>query len=208
MRSWLFVLLLFSALPAAAKERHLLYVASPGIRNYVEFGGVGLLGFDLDAGYKCVRRIPTLPVKPGEPAENVKGIAASAKTGRLFMSTPQRLLAFDLLTDKLIWNHTYEGGCDRMALSPDGKVLYVPSFEGPHWNVIDGATGEVGRKIEPRSGAHNTIFGPAGRWVYLAGLKSPQLSIADASKHEVVRTVGPFSAPVRPFTVNGRETLI
>jgi hypothetical protein len=40
----------------------LLYVASPGIRNYVEYGGVGILVFDIDNGYKFVRRIPTWDV--------------------------------------------------------------------------------------------------------------------------------------------------
>jgi hypothetical protein len=42
--------------------------------------------------------------------------------------------------------------------------------------------------------------------MYIAGLRSPLLSIADTSKHEVVATVGPFSAAIRPFTVNGVES--
>src|SRR6185312_5344816 len=65
----------------AADSHHLLYVASPGIRNYVEYGGVGILVFDIDNGYKFVRRISTWDVAEGKKAENVKGIAASAKTG-------------------------------------------------------------------------------------------------------------------------------
>jgi hypothetical protein len=42
---------------SAAVERQLLYVASPGTRNYVENGGVGILVFDSDNGYKFVRRV-------------------------------------------------------------------------------------------------------------------------------------------------------
>lgn len=34
-----------------------LYAAVPGIRNYVELGGIGLLVFDRDDGYKLVKRI-------------------------------------------------------------------------------------------------------------------------------------------------------
>ena len=64
--------------PTAPRERHLLYVASPGTRNYTQYGGVGVLVFDIDSGYKFVRRIPTWPVVEGKDAENVKGIAASA----------------------------------------------------------------------------------------------------------------------------------
>src|SRR2546430_6146585 len=64
-------------------EKHFLYVALPGIRNYVEYGGVGILVYDIDAGYKVVKRIPTWTVPPGQQPENVKGIAASVKTGKL-----------------------------------------------------------------------------------------------------------------------------
>src|SRR5690242_8229665 len=47
--------------------------------------------------------------------------------------------------------------CDRMAMMPDGKLLYVPSFERDIWNVVDGASGAVVATIETRSGAHNTV---------------------------------------------------
>src|SRR5215831_3282763 len=93
---------------AEGGERHLLYVASPGVRNYVEYGGVGVLVFDRDAGYRFVKRIPTFEVPAGLAAENVKGIAASAATGRLYVSTPKRLAAIDLATDKMLWNREYE----------------------------------------------------------------------------------------------------
>ena len=50
----------------SAAEQHLLYVASPGTRNYVEYGGVGILVFDIDKGYRFVRRIPTWNVAEGK----------------------------------------------------------------------------------------------------------------------------------------------
>ena len=192
---------------AADGERHYLYVASPGIRNYVEYGGVGILVFDMDNGHRFVKRIPTFTMAAGESAENIKGIAASAATGRVYISTPKRLAAFDLRTERLVWNKTYEGGCDRMALSPDGRILYVPSFEGPHWHAIDAMSGDVLAKIVTDSGAHNTLYGADGSRVYLAGLKSPILAIADPKTHKVVGGVGPFSAAVRPFTINAKQTL-
>src|SRR5215210_1245648 len=64
------VLLLVATAPAP-KERHLLYVASPGTRNYTEYGGVGLLVFDIDDGYRFVRRIPTWTTPEGKSPENV-----------------------------------------------------------------------------------------------------------------------------------------
>src|SRR5947207_6083527 len=114
----LFAASLLPAQPPAGKEKHLLYVASPGIRNYEEYGGVGVLVFDIDDGYRFVKRIPTWTVPPGQKPENVKGIAASAKTGRLYVTSLNRMLALDVVTGKKLWDKAYEGGCDRMAISP------------------------------------------------------------------------------------------
>jgi DNA-binding beta-propeller fold protein YncE len=195
-------------LPLAAAEQHLLYVASPGTRNYVEYGGVGILVFNIDNGYKFVRRIPTWSVPDGQKPENVKGIAASAKTGRVYVTSLNRMIAVDAISGKKIWDKSYEGGCDRLAISPDGKILYVPQLEGPLWHVVNSATGDVISSIETKSGSHNTIYAADGAHVFLAGLKSPLLSVADAKTHKVASTVGPFENVIRPFTVNGSNSLV
>ncbi|MGB8474629.1 MAG: hypothetical protein WCE61_11155 [Candidatus Acidiferrum sp.] len=192
---------------AAQNESHRLYVAVPGIRNYLQYGGVGILVYDMDHGYKLLERIPTWHVPPGQPAENVKGIAASAKTGRLYVTTFRRLACFDLVTGKKVWEKPLPGGADRLAISPDGQLLYVPTFEGPFWNVVNAVNGEVLAKITLDSGAHNTIYAPDGSRVYLAGLHSPLLAVADAKTHAVINKIGPFSNFIRPFTINGAQTL-
>jgi len=201
------LLLLFALIPGAS-DHHFLYVAEPGIRNYVEYGGVGVLVYDIDAGYTFVRRIPTQEVPAGKEPENVKGIAASAATGRLYVTTIKRLMAFDLATDKKLWDKELEGGADRLAVSPDGRTLYVPTLEGPHWTVVDAMTGDVRAKVVTKSGAHNTIYGPDGKRVYLAGLTSPLLRVADPSTNTVVKEVGPFATVIRPFTINGSQTRV
>ena len=190
-----------------AKPKHLLYAASPGIRNYEEYGGTGILVFDIDDGYRFVKRIPTWDVPPGQKAENVKGIVASAGTGKVYVTTYARMMALDAVTGDKLWERPYDAGCDRLAISPDGATLYVPQFEGAFWHVIDAASGRVVAKIETKSGSHNTIYASDGTHVYLAGLRSPLLSIADAATHQVISMVGPFSDMIRPFTVNGRGTL-
>lgn len=198
---------LLSCRPGLAEERHYLYVAEPGIRNYVQYGGVGVLVFDIDHGFRFVKRISTWETPAGKEPENVKGIAASAATGRLYVTTFNRMAAFDLASGRKIWDRAYEGGCDRLAISPDGRTLYVPSFESAFWNVVDAVNGNVNAKIETKSGSHNTIYGLDGSRVYLAGLRSPLLSVADTKTH-ALQTVGPFSNFIRPFTVNGRGTLV
>ncbi len=184
-----------------------LYVAEPGIRNYLEYGGHGLLVFDIDHGHRLLKRIGTGGLDPKGVPINVKGICASARTGRVYVSTIKQLMCLDLLTGSMLWERTYPEGCDRMAIAPDGKTLYVPSFEGPTWNVVDAVSGNVIAQVKPDSGAHNTIYGANGAEVYMAGLKSPVLSIASTKDHTIARTVGPFSNRIRPFTVNGKQTL-
>jgi DNA-binding beta-propeller fold protein YncE len=188
-------------------ERRLLYVATPGVRNYLEYGGHGLVVFDIDNGHKFVKRIPTGGLDAAGKPLNVKGVCASAGTGRIYISTTQQLLALDLVSEKLLWEKRYEGGCDRMSITPDGATIYLPSLEGPHWHVVNAADGAVIKKIIPNSGSHNTVVALDGRLAYLAGLRSPLLTVVDTSTNEVVKTVGPFAAAIRPFTVNGASTL-
>ncbi len=190
----------------AAPKRY-LYVATPGIRNYLEYGGHGLLVFDIDDNYRFVKRIPTAGLDEKGAPINVKGICASLATNCVYISTIKTVQCIDLVTEKIKWERKYEDGCDRMAISPDGKTIYLPTFEKDFWAVVDAATGDVKQKIVTNSGAHNTVFGLNGKEVYLAGLRSPYLTVVNAQKPSETRQVGPFSASIRPFTVNGKQTL-
>jgi len=202
----LLLTLFFGAEPEQPAQRF-LYVACPGIRNYLEFGGHGLLVFDIDRRHQFVKRIPTQGLDDKGAPLNVKGICASADTGRVTISTTQSLQSIDLVTEKVVWEKKYDGGCDRMAISPDGRIIFVPSLEKDHWHAVDGVTGDVLKRVEPQPGAHNTVFGPDGTKVYLAGLRSPVLKIVDPRTHEFVGECGPFNLSIRPFTINGRQTL-
>src|SRR3954468_24547474 len=91
-------------------ERRLLYVAEPGIRNYLEYGGHGVLVYDIDQGHKLLRRIKASGLDEKNQPLNIKGICASAVTKRLYVSTTRTLTCFDLLTDKIIWEKGYDRG--------------------------------------------------------------------------------------------------
>src|SRR5437762_2670397 len=142
--------------PHAQQPQRFLYAALPGVGggNNLSYGGAGILVFDIDHGHRFVRRIPlqgTAPPTPiaatgrsgrGNAQEAIKGIAAHAQTARLYVSTSRRVAAYDLLTDTLVWEQSYEGrGTDRIALSPDGKTLYAPELGAPKWMVADASTG-------------------------------------------------------------------
>ena len=184
-----------------------LYVVVPGIRDYLEYGGHGILVYDISDNYKLVKRIPTGGLKANGTPSNVKGVAVSLSTNSIYITTLEALQRIDLATEKMVWEKKYEGGCDRLSISPDGKTIYLPTLEKEHWNVVNAETGEVIKQIFTNSGAHNTLYGPDGTQVYLAGLRTPTLGVSDTRTHEMIKQVGPFSSAVRPFTINGSQTL-
>jgi DNA-binding beta-propeller fold protein YncE len=189
------------------QEKRLLYVGTPGVRDYLTNGGHGVLVFDIDHDHRFVKRIPLAGLdEKGQPL-NIKGIAANARSKRLYVTTTRTLTCLDLVSEKILWEKPYEGGCDRLALGPDGKVIYLPSLEKAHWHVVDARTGNIIAKLTPDSGAHNTIYGLDGAHAYLAGLKSPLLRVTETKNHTICREVGPFSNVIRPFTINGGGTL-
>ncbi len=208
---WVILLLTFWAAANAraaesAEVRRYLYVMTPGIRNYLDYGGAGILVFDIDHDHRFVKRFATSASAVPQP-ENIKGVCADAAGGRLYFTTLTRLYAVDLVTEKTLWDKALPNGTDRPSLTPDGRILYVPSLEQDTWNVVDAPSGTVLTNILTRSGAHNTVVSRDGTRMYLGGLKSPKLFVADTRTHRIVQEVGPFSSAIRPFTVNGRATL-
>lgn len=205
------LLTLGSTLPVLAQKagvKRYLYVATPGIRDYLGYGGHGILVFDINNNHRFVKRIPTKGLHPDGTPSNVKGIAVSVSLNSIYVSTLEGLQRIDLATDKIVWEKMYTGGCDRMSISPDGKTMYLPSLEKDFWNVVDCETGDVIKKIHVVKRAHNTIYALSGKRVYMADIGSPVLMVADPAKNEIVERVGPFANFIRPFTINGAENLV
>ena len=193
---------------AAPPVKRYLYVAVPGIRDYLGYGGHGILVFDINDKHRFVKRIATRGFHPDRRPSNVKGIAVSIPLNSIYISTLESLQRIDLTTEKLVWEKFFEGGCDRMAISPDGKTMYLPSLEKSFWNVVDCASGNIIKKLEVHKRAHNTIYGPSGKLVYLDDIASPWLYVAETKTHTLVNKIGPFANYIRPFTINGKETLV
>jgi DNA-binding beta-propeller fold protein YncE len=148
------------------------------------------------------------------------GVVASPATGKLYVSFGGQggskgngsMLAYDLRRNRVIWRQSYDTGIDSMAITPDGRTIYMP--QGEHsdsrsWSVIDGATGTVTGSIDAGARPHNTIMGLNGNYVYLGGVGYPYLDVASTATSTVVREIGPLHGPGagRPFTINGSQTL-
>jgi len=209
MKKLSILILLFCLIASThAQNKRFLYVAVPGIRDYLGYGGHGILVFDINNNHKFVKRIKTKGFHPDNTPSNVKGIAVSIPLNSIFISTLESLQRIDLTTEKIIWEKQFEGGCDRMSISPDGTTMYLPSLEKEFWNVIDCKDGNIIKKIEVNKRAHNTVYSHSGNTVYLDDIASPWLYIADAKNHTLSGKIGPFSNFVRPFTINGKESIV
>src|SRR5471030_2066336 len=203
------------------QTQRFIYAALPGVGggNNVSYGGAGILVFDIDHGHKFVKRVamptslalpPSTNGGPMSPQEAIKGIAAHAGSARLYVSTNRRVAAFDLVTDKLVWEQRYEDrGTDRIALSPDGATLYAPELGAPKWVVADAKTGALISTIDKPGSPHNTQYSDDGTRVYFeAEGNTRTMSVVDAKTPTIVKEIGPFGNMVRPFTFNGAQTLL
>ena len=169
--------------------------------------------YDIDRGNAFVRTIPLPNLGPAS------GVVASPVSATLYVSYGGAggyqgngsLLAYDLRRGRILWQRRYGTGIDSMAITPDGRTIYMPvgEFSGSGtWKIIDAATGQVTGSIAAGAGPHNTIVGPGGRFVYLGSVDYPYLEVASTATNKVVKEIGPLHGPgVRPFTINGSQTL-
>jgi DNA-binding beta-propeller fold protein YncE len=150
----------------------------------------------------------------------VRGAVASAVTGMLYISygsdraSGGSLLKYNLMTDQVVWTKQYPFGVDSMSISPDGNTIYMPTGELVSrgiWEVIDANRGSVTASIDSRgTGPHNTVVSADGARVYLGTRYSNYLAVASAETNQVIRNIGPVggSGGIRPFTINGAQSLI
>jgi DNA-binding beta-propeller fold protein YncE len=145
-----------------------------------------------------------------------RGIAASPVTHRLYVSFGGdggpaghgSLLAYDLVRHKVVWRRDYATGIDSMAVTPDGKGIYMPQGElspSSNWTILDGASGKVRGTVAGGLGPHNTIVGLDGRYAYLGGRNADFLTVVSTRTNRVVRRLGPLKHGVRPFTIDASQ---
>jgi DNA-binding beta-propeller fold protein YncE len=167
--------------------------------------------YDLDSAFKLVKRI-SVPTSAG-----VRGSVASAVTGILYLSYGSdrsavgSLLAYDLRTDTVLWQHHYPTGIDSMSITADGSKIYMPTGElapGGIWEVLNARNGSVIGSIDTKGkGPHNTVLSPNDSHVYMGLRASNYLIVANTVSNTVIKKIGPVVGGIRPFTINGKETL-
>ena len=170
--------------------------------------------YSIDHGNRLVQTV-SLP----SIGTSIHGVVASPRTGRLYIAYGQQkppggsLLAYDLRRGRVLWHRTYPFGIDSMAISPNGRWIYMPAGEGTtdgRWRIIAAA-----ERRAPPAGRSKARSGRTTRsWGRAAGTCTSAASTTRISRwraphtNQVVRKLGPLNGPgVRPFTINGSQTL-
>jgi hypothetical protein len=182
------------------RDRRLVYIAVPGGSAGGQFSsertGVGIVVLDVDRDFEFVKRIPTWNVPASMSPEEVSGIAASRATNMIYLSTRGRLAAFDLGTDRKVWEQTYDGSCcERPEVTP-------------FWYVINAQDGALKGKIQaPKSNfAHNMGLSADGNTVFMAP-NGVTMTVGDVPSMKALKTIT-FSDHVRPFVINHDATRV
>ena len=137
----------FSPMLAAAEPRtgRFLYAVNQAAATR---GSVSV--YDIGASHRLVKTIDTV-----RDVNNVKGVAASSVTGRLYVAYRTRsgvgmIYCLNVYDDAVLWNRAIDPDIDRLAIHPDGQLLYVPTWEGrsaDFINILDASTGDVVRRV-------------------------------------------------------------
>src|SRR4051812_39010230 len=127
----------------------------------------------------------------------------------IYVATRGRLGAFDLTTEKKVWENAYDGQCcERPQIAPDGSFLYVGSDLKDFWYVVNPKTGELITKVQsPLSpNAHNLNLSHDVKTAFMSP-NGKVMGIADTTTNKLVKTIT-FPDNVRVFVVNHDSSLI
>ena len=191
-----------------SKTKRYLYMSTPdGAQKVGRAEGAGILIFDIDNGHKLVRRID-IPIF----SEGLRGFTGNLKTHSVYYSsTNHRLGAFDLETEKVVWEKTYDAGCDRSSITMDGKKIYVPtgwwySGDDSGFLVVNAENGELIKRIKVGPQAHNSIVSLDGKRVYL-GTRTT-LSIFDTADDRMIRQIKDVGERgIFPYTIDSANRI-
>jgi hypothetical protein len=167
--------------------------------------------YDIDEGHRLIRTIQTVP-----SIGDVRGVAVSAATGKLYVAYQDvsgigMIYCLNIYSDEILWNRAVDPGVDRLAINPDGQLLYVPTWEGgssDYINVVDAATGEVVRKVHFSNRSHDTqypVSGPIFQETKANDGTGHYLYLIDPKSYAVSK-IGPYSGILGPFAVDSTSS--
>ncbi len=212
---WIVVLSQQRKVAADATVHHYMYVFPDG----------KVVAYDMDNNFQVV---PSQSFSL--PTTNTRGAIASVVNHVMYVSWGGTggskgngsMLAYDMLTNTILWRQNYAHGIDAMAVTNDGKSIFMPdgadSTDGK-WYIENALTGQdTGSVINTQSiagdyGPHNTLIdiNANGQYIYLDdqhGGPHYVYKYTTTAPYTLVGRIGPFQNDLRPMTINNTESLL
>jgi DNA-binding beta-propeller fold protein YncE len=164
--------------------------------------------YAIDRGHNLLRTIPTV-----SNVDDVKGVAVSAATGKLYVAYRTRsgvgmIYCLNIYDDAVLWNRLIDPDVDRLSIHPNGRLLYVPTWEGgsaDYINILDADSGAFIHKVYFSNRSHDTQFplsGPLFQATKATDGSGRYLYLIDPGNYSVSR-IGPYSGILGPYAVDG-----
>jgi DNA-binding beta-propeller fold protein YncE len=164
--------------------------------------------YDIDRGHNLLKTIPTV-----SNVDDVKGVAVSVATGKLYVayrthSGVGMIYCLSVSDNAVLWNRVIDPDVDRLSIHANGRLLYVPTWEGgsaDYINVLDADSGDVIRKVYFSNRSHDTQFplsGPLFQETKATDGSGHYLYLVDAGSYAISR-IGPYSGVLGPYAVDG-----
>jgi len=198
-------LLATSAEYASLSARN-LYAVNQSSKNR---GSISI--YDIDAGHRLIKTIHTVP-----DVGDVRGVAVSAVTGKLYVAYRNNagvgmIYCVNVNNETVLWNKAINPGVDRLAINPNGQLLYVPTGEegsANYINVVDANTGDIVRRVYFSNRSHDTLYplsGPIFQETKATDGSGHYLYLIDPSSYAVSQ-IGPYSGILGPYAVDGTSS--
>ena len=115
------------------------------------------------------------------------------------------LIAIDPVTRTVTWRVPLRGAPNHIAVSPDGRRVYITIVSGSWTTVVDPAKRAVVDSVEVGTGPHDIEVSRDGKRVYVGLIRGTDVTVFDADTKKVIRKI-PFSENVRPIALSHDET--
>ena len=195
-----------AASPAPLAAARSLYAVNQAAANR---GSVSV--YDIEAEHRLVKTIGTVP-----NVGDVRGVAVSAATGKLYVAYQDvsgvgMVYCLNVYDDTVLWNRAVSPGVDRLAINPNGELLYVPTWEGgsaEYINVVDANTGNAVRKVYFSNRSHDAQYplsGPIFQETKAEDGSGRYLYLVDPGSYAVSR-IGPYSGILGPYAVDSTSS--
>ena len=114
------------------------------------------------------------------------------------------LVAIDPNSRQVNWRVAFRGVPNHLAVSPDGRRVYVTVVSGNYVDIFDVGRHALIDSVDVGTGPHDIEVSRDGKTVYVGLIRGTDVTVFDATTNKVLRRI-PFGANVRPIALSHDE---